>query len=558
MSKVLVIGLDGGTLDLVVRWAKQGKLPVLASLMECGSFGPLNSVIPVLSSAAWASFMTGMNPGKHGLIDFVRRDKASYRLRLLNRTHMRGASLWQMLSEQGHKVGVLNVPMTYPPEEVNGFIVTGLGTPDYKPFTFPPELGDELLKRGYRVNKRVVYKPGNEDAFIREAHQMADQTTETALWLMSEKNWDFFMLVYRDTDEMPHYFWRHMDPSHPAHNPVTDLRYRDAILDYYQNLDTAIGKLVKAAGPDTTTLILSDHGMGPLYKDVLLNEWLRQNGYLTTLSPQVQLDGTSRFLAGLGLTRANISSTLRRAGLGSLENRIKDILGDRIELLPRTQRADFPDAIDWTRTRAYSFGYHGQIYINLTGREPEGIVAPGEAYDQLCQQIKLGLQALVDPTDGKPVVDNIYTRDEIFHGPCKEYAPDLTVVMRDLSYITRKGYEFGDQTGQVFNEPQTGESGSHRYLGMLIMTGDQVTTSDTLPSDAGLIDLAPTILHHLGSPVHAEMDGRVLEDWISTSHPVKTGNYLCMEQNLAPKDQSFSDEDEQEVIERLKGLGYLE
>lgn len=366
------------------------------------------------------------------------------------------------------------------------------------------------------------------------------------------------MLVYRDTDELSHYFWRHMDPNHPAHDPLTDPQYRDAILDYYQNVDTAIGKLVKAAGPGTTTLILSDHGMGPLFKDVLLNEWLRQNGYLTTLSPKAQLQGTSRFLAGLGLTRANISAILHRAGLGSLESRIKDFLGDRIELLPRTQRADFPDAIDWKRTRAYSFGYHGQIYVNLAGREPEGIVESGEEYDQLCQQIKMGLQKLVDPADDKPVVDNIYSRDEIFHGPCSEYAPDLTVVMRDLSYITRKGYEFGDQTGQVFTEPKTGESGSHRYWGMLIMAGDQVVISDKPPSDAGLIDLAPTILHHLGSPVHAEMDGRVLEDWISTSHPVITGNYLCMEQNLHPIDQNFSDEDEQEMIERLKGLGYLE
>lgn len=558
MSKVLVIGLDGGTLDLVEPWANQGKLPVLARLMESGKFGPLRSVIPVLSSAAWASFMTGMNPGKHGLIDFVRREENSYRLRLLNRTHMRGASLWQMLSEQGHKVGVLNVPMTYPPEEVNGFIISGLGTPDFKPFTFPQDLGDELLKRGYSVNKRVVFKPGNEDAFIREAHQIADQTTETALRLMGEEEWDFFMLVYRDTDEMPHFFWRHMDPNHPAHDPTTDLRYKNAILEYYQNLDTAIGKLVDAAGPDTTTLIISDHGMGPLYKDVLLNEWLRQNGYLETISSQAQLQGTSRFLASLGLTRTNISSTLRRTGLGSLENLIKDLLGDRIEILPRTPRADFPDAIDWTRTRAYSFGYHGQIYINLAGREPGGIVAPGEEYDQLCQQIKLGIRALVDPTDGEPVVDAIYDRDEIFSGPCEEYAPDLTVVMRDLSFITRKGYEFGDQPGNIFSAPQTGESGSHRYLGMLIMNGAQVDQGSLTASDPVLYDLAPTILHLLGSPVHTEMDGKVLEDWISTKYPVKIGKYLCMEENLAPRDQNLSDEDEKELIERLKGLGYLE
>lgn len=558
MSKVLVIGLDGGTLDLVLPWVEQGELPVLASLIETGQHGALKSVIPVLSSAAWASFMTGMNPGKHGLIDFVRREQNSYRLRLLNRTHMRGASLWQMLSEQSKRVIVVNVPMTYPPEEVNGLMVSGLGTPDFKPFTHPPHLGEQLRTRGYKVNKRVVFKPGNEDAFIQEAHQMADQATETALWLMSENEWDFFMLVYRDTDEMPHFFWRYMDSDHPEHDPAADSKYKNAILDYYKNLDRAIGKLVDAAGPGTTTLIISDHGMGPLYKDVHLNEWLRHEGYLETHSPQTQLQGTNRVFAGLGLTRSNISTLLRRFRLGLLENKIKDYLGDRIEILPRTQRADFPEAIDWSRTRAYSFGYHGQIYINLAGREPEGIVNPGEEFDNICHQIKLGLKILVDPADGKSVVDEIFTRDEIFSGPCSEYAPDLTVVMRNLSYITRKGYEFGDQPGQIFSAPQTNESGSHRYLGMLIISGDQVVEDQSILSSPVIYDLAPTILHLLGCPVDPEMDGRVLEDWISTNYPVKTGNYLCMQENLAPKSQNLSDQDEKEVMERLKSLGYLE
>jgi predicted AlkP superfamily phosphohydrolase/phosphomutase len=558
MPKVLVIGLDGGTLDLVLPWVEQGELPVLASLMETGQYAALKSVIPVLSSAAWASFMTGMNPGKHGLIDFVRREQDSYRLRLLNRTHMRGASLWQMLSEQSKRVIVVNVPMTYPPEEVNGLIVSGLGTPDFKPFTFPPQLGDQLRSRGYKVNKSVVFKPGNEDAFIQEAHQMADQTTETALWLMGENEWDFFMLVYRDTDEMPHFFWRYMDSNHPEHDPSVDSKYKNAILDYYKNLDTAIGKLVDAAGPGTTTMIISDHGMGPLYKDVHLNEWLRQKGYLETHSPEAQLQGAIRVLAQLGLTRSNISATLRRLKLGSLETKIKDYLGDRIEILPRTQRADFPNAIDWSLTRAYSFGYHGQIYINLAGREPEGIVKPGEEFDNICHQIELGLKNLIDPADGKPVVDEIFTSDEIFSGPCIEYAPDLTVVMRNLSYITRKGYEFGEQPGQVLSAPQTNESGSHRYLGMLIMSGDKaVEDGSNLPSPV-IYDLAPTILHLLGCPVDPEMDGHVLKDWISTNYPVKTGNYLCMEENLAPKNLNLSDQDEREVMERLKSLGYLE
>lgn len=555
MSRVLVIGLDGATLDLVEPWAREGRLPVMAGMMDRGGYGRLRSVLPVLSSAAWASMMTGMNPGKHGLFDFVRREPGSYRLRVLRRDDMRGASLWRLLSIRGRKVGVINVPMTYPVEPVNGFLVSGLGTPNYKPFTYPQELGAELLGRGYQVNKHTMYEPGNEEAFLRQAYEMTGNLAESALWLMGRDDWDFFAVVFRDTDEMAHFFWRHMDSTHPGHNPSADTPYHDAILEYYQKIDAIIGELVEAAGPDTTTMVISDHGAGPLYRDVFLNEWLRQQGFLATKGGADEGGGRRRVFAQLGLTRANVSATLRRLRLGRVEQWLKDRLGDRIEWLPRTQRAEFPDVIDWSRTRVYSFGYHGQIYINRHGREPEGIVAPGAEYGQVCEEIATALQDLTDPRDGQPVVDQVVRRDEAFSGPCLEYAPDLVIIMRDLSYITRQGYEFGNRAGQVFADPVTHESGSHRLNGLLILSGARAVDGGRR-GDAQLIDVAPTVLHLLGCPVPAEMDGRVLKDWISTPHEV-TISYDNYESQL-PFGETWSREEEQEVMDRLKGLGYLE
>lgn len=557
MAKVLVIGLDGATLDLIEPWARQGKLPVLASMMERGAYGRLRSVMPVLSSAAWSSFMTGMNPGKHSLYDFARREPGSYRLRVMRRDHNRAASLWKILSQHGHKVGVMNVPMTYPPEPVNGFLVSGLGTPDFQTFTYPPTLGKELLERGYRINKRVAYRPGNEAAYLQEVNELADRQLEGALWLMKEHEWDFFMVVFFDTDQMAHFFWRFMDPSHPAHDPRTAAEYGDAIQNFYQKMDSSIGELTQAAGADTTVFVLSDHGTGPAYQDVFLNEWLRQEGYLETGGDSPQLKGGHRLFARLGLTRNGVSAMLRKSGLSRLEGWIKEALGDRIELLPRTTRAEFPQAIDWSRTRAYSFGYQGQIYINLQGREPQGIVSPGKAYEQLCQEITERLMALTDPRDGKPVIDQVFRREEIFSGPYIDFAPDLTLVMRGLSYNTRQGYEFSARAGKVFSDPVTFESGSHRPQGILFAAGPTVRPGG-LREGAQLVDLAPTILNLLGVRAPEGMDGRVLQDWVRVGSALQSEPSQSNQVTDMTQEAEFTEEEEQEMLRRLKSLGYLE
>ena len=556
MSKVLVIGLDGAPLELVEPWAAAGKLPCLARLMRAGSYGRLESVQPTLSSAAWGSFMTGTNPGKHGLIDFVRREPRSYRLRTLRRDHLSAPTLWQLLSQQGRQVGVMNVPMTYPPEAVNGFIVTGLGTPDFKPFTFPAELGADLLAQGYRVNKRQVFRPGNEEPYLAEVHQMAEGLKKSALRLMRERPWDLFIVVFFDTDQLAHYFWHHMDVSHPAHTPTGAERYANAILNYYQRLDGYIGELTEAAGPDTSVIILSDHGSGPLYKDVLLNEWLKQNGYLVTTPVSRRAGGVRARLKWAGLTRGNVSAMLRRARLGRVEGWIKDALGDRIEVLPRSSRADFPEGIDWTRTRAYSFGYQGQVYINLKGREPQGTVEPGQEYEYLCAELRDKLLALRDPDDGRPVTDRVYLRDDIFSGPCTLYAPDLLLVMRELSYITRAGYEFGAHQEPYITTPHTFETGSHRLHGLCIMSGPGIRSQGTQLAGARLIDIAPTILHLLKCPVSANMDGAVLHGWLAGGDKAELMDYDNSESAAPGAD--WTEADESELVARLKGLGYLE
>ncbi len=551
-NRILIIGLDGATLDLIVPWAEAGHLPNIASMMKRGVHGKLCSVQPVISAAAWTTFMTGCNPGKHGVYDFVYREKDGYRLRPVTSLNITQPTLWSLLSKQNRCVGIMNVPMTYPPEEVNGFLVSGLGTPNFKSFTFPEELGDELLADGYRVNRKMYYPGNDRDGFLRDTQELIDGITNSAIKLIKNSEWDLFTVVYRDTDDVPHGFWRDMDPTHPQHDPNSP--YKDAILNLYMNLDQNIGNLVAAAGSETTVIIVSDHGFGPLYKDVYLNEWLRQQGFLQTL----EISSLRGSLSRIGITRDNVSKILRKLRLGKLERKIKDLIGERIELLPRVQWPDFSEGIDWSKTKAYSFGYQGQIYINLKGREPIGIVEQDAEYQELLASISDRLQDLTDPEDGKPVVDAIYTREELFHGPGIEQAPDLTLVMRDLSYITRLGYELSNYPGEVFGTSKVRENGGHRLDGVIIAAGPAIKPSNQLASSAWLGDIAPTALHILGAKIPRSMDGHVHTEWLTSELSKQKIQYFDHDQSTdANLNNALSDAEEDEVMQRLSDLGYL-
>jgi predicted AlkP superfamily phosphohydrolase/phosphomutase len=553
-AKILIIGLDGATLDLIEPWVAAGHLPNLAALMQAGQYARLNSVTPVVSAAAWATFMTGLNPGKHGVYDFVYREPSGYALRPVTRRHISGQSLWQSLSRQDRSVCVINVPMTYPPEPVNGVMVSGLGTPNYKTFTYPPELGDQLIQDGYQVNRSVYEHRGNEDAFLTDTYTITDGVTAAALSLLNRQPWDFFMVVYRDTDEMAHGFWHHMDPEHPDHPADPKNPYRDALRDYYSYLDGQVGQLVEAAGPDTNVLIVSDHGFGPLHKDVFLNEWLRQAGYLAAKTAP----GRRETLSRLGITRSNISILLRGSGLGRVERLIKGLSGDRIALLPRTAWTDFSEGIDWSRTRAYSFGYQGQIYINLTGREPDGIVEPGADYEALVAELTTALMAMVDPEDGRSVVDKVELAATLYNGPFAASAPDLVVTMRGLEYMTRLGHEFDNQPGEIFGSSRWHESGGHRLDGTLIAAGPAFQTGGQEMPAAWLGDIAPTVLHLMGCHMSKDMDGAVLQEWL-------VSRYLQRPAEPFQDDHGEGDDgevgltvaEEEELLSRLRDLGYL-
>lgn len=551
--RILVIGLDGATWDLARPWAEEGKLPHLSRMLAGGTAGHLMSTIPPISPAAWSSFMTGKNPGKHGVFDFTVRDFDTYGMRVATRP--REPTLWGLLSAQQRRVCIVNVPQTYPPEQVNGIMVAGLGTPSQRVFTHPAELTQTLRREDYRIVTDTTVRRDGPQRFLAEVFQTAEQITDTALRLLGEEDWDLGMVVLRLTDEIPHFFWHWMDESHPSYQPG-DAFLREAIQRCYEKADELVGKLV--AGVDereTTVFIVSDHGFGPLHKDVYLNEWLRQQGYLVYRSHLTARALFKRLMQRLGLTRTQVGQTLSRWGLHWLRGTLRDGLGALGEAFPNDSQPRVAELVDWERTQAYSVGYIGQIYLNVAGRDPLGIVSPGQEYEQLRTELGKLLLEMTDPEDGKPIVDRVLHREEVYEGQHLSHAPDLLVLMRGLTYITRQSYETAER-GRICGLPPTGETGGHRQEGILLAWGDQIT-KDKWVENTRIEDIAPTILHLLGCQVPPDMDGRVLTglldpEWLAT-HPVSYGD-----SQLQPEaTDALTPEEEENLMEHLRNLGYV-
>ena len=548
--KLLLIGLDGATLDLVRPWAREGKLPNLARIIREGASGTLRSVVPTVSPAAWTTMITGQNPGKHGIYDFVARTPDSYRLRSARRDLSQLRTVFGLLSQAGKRVGVINVPFTYPPEKVNGFMVSGLKAPWRGRWTYPSELQDQLRDQGYWIKLRTAYQRGaNEESFIQEMLDTAKMRVETALKLMDEQAWDFFMVVFRGTDDVL-LLWHLRDPKHPLHDPELAERYGDGIERVYRTLDDCVGRLLDQAGDDTTTLIASDHGGGAVLKDVYLNNWLHQHGYLAFKRRESSAIGLRRLLRRVGLTR---DMGWKLLGPNNLE-RVKRLCPFLARWAPEAT-VTLDEAVDWDATQAYSFGYIGQIYVNLKGREPQGTVAPGANYQQLIQHIEQDLRTWRDPEDGEAVVDAVLHKDDLYHGPYVAQAPDLCLIMRGMSYITNRGQELTSQS----NLGPPLHTGSHRLDGMLMAVGAHIQAGSRL-GDTALADIAPTVLYLLDVPIPSDTDGRVLREILSPSlirsRPIKRdeGSKTRPSEFLT---DGWSDEDEKELIEHLKDLGYL-
>ncbi|MGD9145187.1 MAG: alkaline phosphatase family protein [Anaerolineae bacterium] len=550
--KVLVIGLDGVTFDLLGPWIEAGELPNLQKLMAQGASGRLRTTLPPISSSSWSSFLTGVNPGKHGLVDFVYPGTDSYKVSMVNATSRRTRALWNWLNEAGYKVGLLGIPTTYPTEPVDGFMISGFLAPGPdSEWAYPPELKQEIqtVLGEFLLSPDERYRSTRWlDRFLDDLTASVENRTQAALYLMRNKPWDVFAVVYWDTDMVQHETWRLLDPNHPRHEPVEAAAQQERILDFHRKVDADVGRLLAEVDSDTLVVVMSDHGFGPVHSFFLTNNWLASAGLLRF--KQNLWTAFKRLLFRLGFTPLGMFRIAKALGLGKLRQKVR--FQQKSGLLNRVFLSF--DDVDWSRTRAFSIGSFGQVYVNLAGVRPEGIVQPGQEYEELKAEIVEAALALRDPRSGEPLVERVLRREEIYSGPYIDRTPDLIVQTRGWEYMAFGHADFGSNK---LVEPITGLSGHHRPDGVLILSGAGVKQDAGLEG-ASIMDLTPTILHALGVDVPQDLDGRVLSEAFAASSPL--ARPVTHSQTNVYKDgdskPDLSDEEMEEVQEKLRGWGY--
>lgn len=564
--RLLIVGLDAATLDLIGPWIAKGKLPTLAALMKNGAWGRLASIVPPITPPAWTSFMTGKNPGKHGIFHFLEAKPETYELSYLNGASRRAKTIWRMLSDAGYTVGTLNIPFTYPPEHLNGFQISGMDTPSEKsPFVYPAELHAELVELLARFELDVRYlgymsTDTRRERVLAEMEKLDRQWLSATLYLMEKHPVDVMMCTFMSIDTVQHYFWHYMDPSHHLHNPAAVARFGDAILRVYERLDDAIHQMLQKTSEDTSILVVSDHGGGPTSDRVVyLNRYLAQLGLLHYCQDERSA------LKKLTQTIVRASYTWLHSTLGS---RQKSYLARTLPALRKRFEAAFTSfsAIDWSRTKAYCsevLASPPSIWINLKGVKPCGIVEQHE-YEPLLKLISERLKELKDPRSNEPIIKRILRRDEIFYGPYTNEAADLILDWWETSHFSTSP-SFPEDTLKPAVEvrerrPSTKSEwgGTHRRDGILIAHGKPFKKGAEIHG-ARLIDMAPTILHLLAQPVPDDMDGRVLEELFEpafiTRSPVKVRVGEAFDDR---QETDYTDEEAAVVEERLKALGYIE
>jgi predicted AlkP superfamily phosphohydrolase/phosphomutase len=551
-QRVLLLGLDGATFDLFAPWAGQGILPNLTALMERGTWGDLRSTVPPTTPTAWSACLTGKNPGKHGIFDFRQSPLVDPSRPLISTHTIRGRKLWDLLGAHDKRVGFLNVPITYPPVPVNGFMISGLMTPgEDVGFTYPAELKDELLAQlpRYKVNLDIAqYDVALERdalAFLRELSDAFEQRRQAMFWLMDTRPWDFLMAVFILPDRIQHLFWKYLDPANREYESPKGRRLREPLLNCYRLMDDMLGQLTRRLDQDTTLFIMSDHGFGGTEAWINVNRWLQELGLLTLRPGQTWRKRL--FYEAMRLDASPLVQTMLPSGLRSAIRR-------RIRSERSAFKTDVEATVDMAASQAFFASVPCQgIYINVK-RDGIGVVEPGAPYEQLRSRIREKLHQLQDPRTGLPVVDQVWYREEVYSGRQTTLAPDILFVARNYAYLGRQ--LFGSRT--VIETSQHMGNGFHRMNGMFLAYGPSVQANQYIEG-ADITDVAPTILYTMDLPVPDDMDGHVLTNVWSSERALRPVRFVAAgAEEQAAGETVYSADEAASVEARLKALGYLD
>ena len=379
----------------------------------------------------------------------------------------------------------MNIPMTFPPDTVDGFFIsgfpygeTGTATTGY---TYPPKLEQELQEAGpYPLDpfgEGIV--AGSEAPFLRRLEHTFDRQSAEAtdhdvvdglrqrralearggerhVERIREKDWDLFWVVFTGVDKSQHFFWKFQDPEHPEYDPGLAEMYGEVIRSFYVSADRVIGEMLEIAGPETNVIVMSDHGFGPVYREIRMWNWLEKERFFYSGSES----GAAPYV------------------------------------------------------EAYPPGpFANALRVAIQGRDPGGQLHPGAEAAEVKERLKRELAAATDPATGKKVAEKVYTRDELYHGPYVDNAPDVVFLERYGQFAGRGAVETGDTSQPMFGPPSYSFSGFHRPEGILITAGPDFARREGRPT-LSILDVAPTIYWLFRAQAPADLDGTVPEQLV--------------------------------------------
>ncbi len=491
----IIFGVDGLTFRILHPLIERGDLPNFQRLSQEGCEAILESKYPPLTPPAWMSLSTGLKPAGHGIYDFWEYDEeqqeqgATRKARVQTR-RKGGKAIWNILSEYGKQVMVVNVPMTYPPEPINGIMVSGYMTPSSDAnFTYPTDFKEELFRvvPDYEIDldfsKIYVGKVDErKDKLIDATLRMTESRIKLITHLLQEKSWDFCYVAFMGPDRLQHPLWTNINA------------LETHATDYYRLLDSALGKMLDQLGPDDSLFVVSDHGFQGADSVFDINEYLYSKGLLKLSSDYHHQHGQAN-------RRAVLKHTLKQMGLLALVRKVKNMLKSAGVVKTEAVHTDKPllNDIDWKRTLAYVPSYSGygggfaDVFLSNDLEE--------ERLAELCED----LRRQVHPKTGKPLVDAIYTTEVFGTGPYAPREPHLIILPTDgITFRMNLGNKhFWDDASKV--------RGTHQKDGVLYAYGAGIKHGLKAPN-AEIYDLVPTVLQSMGLPLPHAFDGRVLNE----------------------------------------------
>jgi len=494
--RTLCLGFDGATPQLLFPWMDAGELPHLAALRDRARWGRLASTRPPMTLPAWSSFLTGTSPAEHGIFDFTRREPGTGKVRVVDARDRARPTLPRLLSEAGWQVGTFFFPRTWPPEQLSGGQISGFDSPVAT--RVPPEACRPRAL--YDLSLEVVGHPLSFAAFseLCKGPDWEDRAAAALLAGIEEKErfalallersepYDFFGLLFGESDTVAHHFWHLADPSSPRHDPVLAPRFGDILLRVYQRLDTCLGRLQSAGSGFDSVVIASDHGFGGSSDRVLhLNAYLAQQGFLRWRGSGL----------GAGLPRRAASLVPGRI-LEEAVRRLPERVVSGLDGHSRYSAIDFPGTCVFSDERDYA----PSLWLNLEGREPQGTVPSGPSgavvRAELVQRLERSLLDWRDPIDGARIVRELVPRDTVFVGPCADRAPDFLIELErpgGYSYNVLPSKPSSPSTRRLSRDQWRGAkgagmAGSHREDGVYLLAMPGIEPGR---EDLGIADLLP-------------------------------------------------------------------